>query len=139
MQLLPPKPWLLVTPAAAGSSWSDVAREVELQLTRERQELLERVVQGAAYMFVVVPALVVLGIVTVLLGLVALGAVVAVVVQLPWAVTAFFALVVAGLLVAFRGREPALLDPPAPRQLPPRARGGAVAPGVAAAGCCPRF
>jgi hypothetical protein len=40
-----------------------------------------------------------------------LGAVVAVLVQLPWTVTAFFALVIAGLLAAYRGSEPHCVDP----------------------------
>lgn len=101
----------LATPAAPGASWSDVAREVRVEVARERRDLAERIVQNAAYLLVVVPALVVLGLVTVMLGLVALGAVVAVLVQLPWTVTAFFALVIAGLLAAYRGSEPRFADP----------------------------
>lgn len=107
----PPREGTLTTPAAAGASWVDIAREVEMEMARERRDLAERVVQNAAYLLVVVPALVVLGLVTVMLGLVALGAVVAVLVQLPWTVTAFFALVVAGLLAAYRGSEPRIADP----------------------------
>lgn len=107
----PPREGTLATPASAGASWVDIAREVEMEMARERRDLAERVVQNAAYLLVVVPALVVLGLVTVMLGLVALGAVVAVLVQLPWTVTAFFALVVAGLLAAYRGSEPRIADP----------------------------
>lgn len=107
----PPREGILTTSAAAGASWVDIAREVEMEMARERRDLAERVVQNAAYLLVVVPALVVLGLVTVMLGLVALGAVVAVLVQLPWTVTAFFALVVAGLLAAYRGSEPRIADP----------------------------
>jgi polyferredoxin len=101
----------LATPAAPGASWSDVAQEVRVELARERRDLAERIIQNAAYLLVVVPALVVLGLVTVMLSLVALGAVVAVLVQLPWTVTAFFALVIAGLLAAYRGSEPRCVDP----------------------------